>query len=139
MKNKKSIAKKSKIIYGCHLTMDLYGCKPEIVGDLKSSYSYLDELPELLKAKKLSPPFVVYTDEKKYPDKAGLSGWVPITDYKNKIYSGISIHTLTPTNFISIDVYAPQEFDFRKIKKFTSETFRPKKIEEQYFIRGDNF
>jgi S-adenosylmethionine/arginine decarboxylase-like enzyme len=128
--------KKMKKFYGYHLTMDLYDCKPETVGDLRECYLYLNNLPNILKAEKLSPPFIIYTDEKKYPDKAGLSGWIPITDSRRKIYSGISIHTLTPTNFISIDVYAPNKFNLKKIKKFTSKVFKPKEIEAQYFLRG---
>ena len=139
MNQSKLPSKKSQGIYGYHLTMELYNCRPDTVGDIRKGYSYLDELPELLKARKLSPPFIIYTDEKEYPDKAGLSGWVPITDYENRIYSGVSIHTLTPTNFISIDIYAPREFDPKRIKRFTSAIFQPKLVEERYFVRGDEF
>jgi S-adenosylmethionine/arginine decarboxylase-like enzyme len=130
------IRKKTKKIrknFGWHLTLDLYGCDPQTVGSLDICYNYLDTMPDIMAVHKQSTPFVVVTDGKKYPDKAGLSGWIPIVE------SGISIHTLTPTNFISIDIYSCQEFDPKKLKKFTSKVFKPKKIEEKFFLRGENY
>jgi S-adenosylmethionine/arginine decarboxylase-like enzyme len=139
MRNKGLAAKRpQKKIYGYYLTMDLYDCKPETVGDIERCYSYLDKLPRLLEVEKLSPPFVVRTDGDKYPDKAGLSCWIPLTDSKNGIYSGISVHTLTPTNFISIDIYSPKKFNREKVQEFTLTAFQPREIESQYFLRGDS-
>jgi len=113
--------------------LDLYGCDPKIVRSLEKCYYYLDILPEIIGTHKQSPPFIIYTNEKKYPDKAGLSGWIPIVE------SGISIHTLTLTNFVSIDVYSCKKFDPRKIKQFTLKFFKPKKIEEKFFLRGEAY
>lgn len=125
--------------FGYYLALDLYDCEPETVGDLKIGYSYLDGLATILRLKKLSPPFIICTDEKKYPDKAGLSGWVPFMDPASKTFSGASIHTLTPTNFISIDIYSGRKLDREKIKEFTLKVFKSKKIEEQYLLRGENY
>lgn len=129
LKKKKKIRK----IFGYHLALDIYDCDPKAVGSLEICYNYLDTLPGIMGTHKQSPPFIIYTDEKKYPDKAGLSGWVPIVE------SGVSIHTLTPTNFISIDVYSCKKFSIEKIKKITLDTFKPKKIEEKFFLRGEEY
>ncbi|MBD3208412.1 MAG: hypothetical protein GF370_03085 [Candidatus Nealsonbacteria bacterium] len=128
-----------KIIFGYYLTLDIYDCDPKTVGSLAISYRFLDNMPSVLNVYKLSQPFVVYTDEKKYPDKAGVSGWIPLLDNKNKTFGGVSIHTLTPTNFISIDVYCNRKFNTEKIKKFTQETFHPQKIESSFKKRGKGF
>lgn len=130
---KKSIVNKTKRIFGYHLALDLYSCNPKAVGSLEICYNFLDTLPEIIGTHKQSPPYIIHTDEKKYPDKAGLSGWIPIVE------SGISIHTLTPTNFVSIDVYSCKKFSIEKIKKFTIKIFKPKKIEEKFFLRGENY
>lgn len=122
--------KKLKKVFGYHLILDLYDCDPKTVGDLNKCYHYLDILPEIIGTDKQSPPFIIYTDAKKYPSKAGLSGWIPVVD------SGISIHTIIPTNFISIDIYTCKKFDPKKIEKFTIEFFKPKKIEKKFFLRG---
>ena len=119
--------------------LDIYDCDPSTVGNLKKCYNYLDKLPKLLGVNRLSQPFVIYTDEEKYPDKAGISAWIPFLDIENKTFSGASIHTLTPTNFISIDIYSNKEFNQEKIKKFTQDTFKPKKIDERFLLRGKHY
>lgn len=128
--------KKRKKNYGHYFMIDIYGCCPDSLEDIKRCYSYLDKIPGLIGAKKISPPFVIYTDGEKYPDKAGLSGWIPIIDPNSKKYSGVSIHTLAPTKFISIDIYSCKKINRKKIIEFTQKVFKPKKIEEQYYIRG---
>lgn len=130
---KKSIVNKAKRIFGYHLILDLYNCDPKAVGSLEICYNFLDTMPEIIGTHKQSPPYIIYTDKEKYPDKAGLSGWIPIVE------SGISIHTLTLTNFVSIDVYSCKKFNIKKIKRFTIKIFKPIKIEEKLFFRGEDY
>ena len=73
------------------------------------------------------------SDGIKYPDKAGLSGWVPL------IESSIVIHPLTPKNFISIDIYCCKRFDIEKAKEICQRIFSPEHIETQYIYRGKNY
>jgi S-adenosylmethionine/arginine decarboxylase-like enzyme len=120
-------------IFGYHLALDCYGCDKEAVDSIATCYHYLDTMTEIMKVHKQSPPLVIYTDASKYPDKAGISGWVPIVE------SGISIHTLTPTNFISIDVYSCKKYSIKKVKEFTRKVFHPKEIEEKFFLRGEKY
>lgn len=129
--------KKRKKIYGHYITLDLYDCDPVSVGSLKICYEFLSNLPKIVGVKGLSTPSIVVTDAKKYPDKAGLSGWIPKINDLNGFCAGASIHTLTPTNFISLDIFSPEKTDLGKILKFVRSVFRPKKIEKQYFIRGE--
>jgi len=119
--------------FGYHLMLDLYGCNPEFTGNLEKCYKFLDELPTKIGMHKQSPPFIFYTDNEKYPDKAGLSGWVPVVE------SGISIHTLTPTNFISIDVYSCKKFDPKIIEKTIRDFFQPQEMEINYVLRGKRY
>ena len=90
-------------------------------------------MAEIMKVHKQSEPYVVYTDPVKYPDKAGISAWLPIVE------SGLSIHTLTPTGFISVDVYSCKKYNPDKVREFTRKTFKPEEIEEKHFLRGEKY
>lgn len=116
--------------FGYLMTLDLYGCKEGLCDDLHFCYRFLEDLVEKLKMTKQSPPFIFKSDGRKYPDKAGLSGWVPL------IESGIQIHTLTPKNFISIDVYSCGKFSTECISEFVQEYFGCKEVEMNYLHRG---
>lgn len=129
----KKLEQKIRKIFGYHLILDLYNCDPKTVGSLETCYYYLDKLPEIIGIHKQSPPYIIFTDEKKYPDKAGLSGWIPIVE------SGISIHTIIPTNFVSIDIYSCKKFDPKKVKNFTIKIFKPREVEEKFFLRGERY
>ena len=122
-----------KNVFGYHLILDCYGCNKKAIDSIEVCYNYLDAMTKIMKVHKQSPPFVVSTDAVKYPDKAGISGWVPIVE------SGISIHTLTPTNFISIDIYSCKRYNIEEVKKFTRKIFSPKEIEEKFFLRGEKY
>ena len=116
--------------FGHLMTLDLYGCKEGVCDDLSFCYKFLEDIVVELKMTKQSPPFIFKSDGQKYPEKAGLSGWVPI------IESGIQIHTLTPKNFISIDVYSCGEFNIDNIKEFVKNYFECKEVEMNYIERG---
>lgn len=112
------------------MTIDLYGCKPGVCDDLDLCYKFLEDIVEKLQMKKQSPPFIFRSDKEKYPDKAGLSGWVPL------IESGVQIHTLSPKNFISIDVYSCRKFSNDQIKEFAQNYFSAKETEMSFINRG---
>lgn len=118
------------IPFGHLMTLDLYGCKEGVCDDLSLCYNFLEDIVVELGMKKQSPPFIFRSDAVLYPDKAGLSGWVPL------IESGIQIHTLIPKNFISIDVYSCGKFTTENIKKFVQDYFECKEVEMNYIERG---
>ena len=125
----KKTTKKQKV-FGYELLLDCYDCRPEVCGNLDHCYSYLDNLVDFIGMKKQAPPSIFRTDRRSFPDKAGLSGWVPLAD------SSIVIHTLSKKNFISIDVYSCKEYSKEKVIEFTKRYFEPKKMGKQFILRG---
>ncbi len=123
----------SSKVFGFELLLDLYDCKPGACDDLALNYQFLDEIVGFLGMEKQSPPSIFRSDETRFPDKAGLSGWVPL------IESSIVVHTLTPKNFISVDIYCCREFDLKKAEEFCSRFFGPRKIEAQFIERGKSY
>ncbi|MBI2094311.1 MAG: S-adenosylmethionine decarboxylase [Candidatus Omnitrophica bacterium] len=116
--------------FGYQLLLDLYDCKKGACDDLGLCYQFLEQVVSVLKVEPQSPPFIFRTDGKRYPDKAGLSGWIPLVE------SGIQIHTLTPKEFISIDIYSCRQFDVEPLKTFVRSYFRPQRMDEQFLERG---
>jgi S-adenosylmethionine decarboxylase len=119
--------------FGYELLLDLYDCREGVCDDLDLCYRFLDEIVGYLGLQHQSPPFLFRSDAQKYPDKAGLSGWVPL------IESSVVIHTLTVRDFISIDIYCCRKFDTDRAIEFTSRFFTPQKIESQFLERGINY
>jgi len=120
-------------VFGYQLLLDLYGCKEGVCDDLSACYQFLDEIVDDLGMEKQSPPSIFRSDATRFPDKAGLSGWAPL------IESSIVIHTLTPKNYISIDVYCCKAFDLETARNVCRKFFAPKKIDEQYIERGMDY
>ncbi len=120
-------------VFGYELLLDLYDCKPGVCDDLALCYKFLDEIVAYLGMEKQAPPSIFFTDGERFPDKAGLSGWAPLVE------SSIVIHTLTPKNFISIDVYCCKEFDVEKAKSFCRGFFSPQRIDAQFIFRGVDY
>jgi S-adenosylmethionine/arginine decarboxylase-like enzyme len=122
-------------VFGHQLLCDLYNCDPVPCDDLNICYNFLDKAVEVIGVTKQSPPFI-FRSPGTFPDKAGLSGWVPL------IESSIVIHTLTVSNFISIDFYTcstmTQPMQAALIE-FAIETFKPKKIDCQFRKRGKDY
>lgn len=116
--------------FGYQLLLDLYECKEGVCDDLSLCYQFLDEIVDALGMEKQAPPNIFRSDATRFPDKAGLSGWAPL------IESSVVIHTLTPKNYISIDVYCCKAFDRNIARSMCDKFFRPKKVDEQYLERG---
>lgn len=119
--------------FGYQLLLDLYDCKPGVCDDLSLCYKFLDEITDFLGMEKQAPPNIFFTDAKRFPDKAGLSGWAPLVE------SSVVIHTLSVKDFISIDIYCCKEFDTKKAKSFASKFFSPKRMDEQFILRGIDY
>lgn len=119
--------------FGHLMTLDLYDCKSGACDDIALCYHFLEEIVEVLHMKKQSPPFIFKSDANKYPDKAGLSGWVPL------IESGIQIHTLSVKNFISIDVYSCGKLGFDHVEELVKRYFSPNEFELNFIERGAKY
>ena len=129
--NNKTQAKEAA--FGFELLLDLYDCRPGACDDLTLCYQFLDEIVEYLGMEKQAPPNIFRTPDLRFPDKAGLSGWAPLVE------SSVVIHTLTVKNFISIDIYCCKEFDVGKAKDFVNRFFSPKRLDEQFLLRGIDY
>ncbi|GAB4384279.1 MAG: hypothetical protein Kow00121_47530 [Elainellaceae cyanobacterium] len=119
--------------FGQSLHIDLYEIDKEICDDLSFCYRLLDELADFLDMHKQSPPFIFRSPDKQFPEKAGLSGWVPL------IESGISIHTLTMTGFVSIDIYTCGDLNIQKTIQYLCDLLGTQTYEHQYLVRGVNY
>ncbi len=123
-----------EIGFGPHLTLDLYGCNKEKISNLKYIYDILDQLPEVIGMKKISPPNIVF-----YPgsegtfDKGGISGFVLIAT------SHISVHTFTEQEHAFLDIFSCKDFDVEKAEKYLIEKFEAKKVDKNLFRRGLEF
>ena len=117
-------------VFGYQLLLDLYGCRAGVCDDLTLCYQFLDEIVGDLGMEKQSPPNIFRSDGVRFPDKAGLSGWVPL------IESSIVIHTLSPKDFISIDIYCCKSFNRQIAKAICQRFFSPQRVDEQYVERG---
>ena len=115
--------------FGFHLMLDCYDCLPDKLDSIDACYEFLDGLVSEIGAEKQTQPYVFHTPEQ-FSGKEGLSGWVPIVE------SGISLHTLTRTRFVSLDVYSCREFDSNRIIAFTEQFFGPEEIDANFVLRG---
>jgi S-adenosylmethionine/arginine decarboxylase-like enzyme len=121
--------------FGQELLLDCYECDPSKIDDLNVVYNFLEEAIKVLGVNKQSPPYVFHSP-KEYPDKAGISSWVPL------IESGIQCHTLTVKNFVTIDYYTCSDItDVVKdnLIELAMNTFGSKKVESRFILRGVNY
>ncbi len=130
MKTAPAEVKVRKKAFGYELLLDLYDCKSGVCDDLDLCYQFLDKIVGELGMEKQAPPSIFRSDAQRFPDKAGLSGWVPL------IESSVVIHTLSPKNFITIDVYCCRNFDAEKALESCKKYFLPQKVESQFLHRG---
>ena len=118
---------------GPHLMLDFYGCEVN-VDDETLFKQILDELPSLMGMKKLCEPVVLkYEGDEKTFDKGGISGFVVIAE------SHISFHTFRRQKFVAFDVFSCKDFDMEKVKQYLLEKLKPKRVEENFVVRGRNF
>ncbi len=116
--------------FGRSLHADFYGVSKELCDDLTFCYDLLDRLTDRLGMHKQAPPFIFRSPNQEFPDKAGLSGWVPL------IESGISIHTLTVTGFVSLDIYTCGCLDPSDALDFLCGELGTRRYEHHYLVRG---
>lgn len=120
--------------FGYSYFLDMYGCKDGVADDMELTYRFLERLVDRIGMTRMSQPVVIHapTENGKelYPEKAGVSGWVPL------IESGIQIHSIEPTHFITLDVYSCKEFDSKVILEYAKECFGFTEHEEHFFVRG---
>lgn len=123
--------------FGYSYYLDMYDCKVGSADDMELTYRFLERVVDRIGMTRMSQPIVIHgpthLGKELYPAKAGVSGWVPL------IESGIQIHSLEPTHFITLDVYSCNRFSKDIIFEYAKECFDFKNFEEHYFIRGAKY
>lgn len=123
--------------FGYSYLLDMYGCAPGVADDLELHYRFLEELVDRLGMTRMSQPVVIHGPRDKgvelFPEKAGVSGWVPL------IESGIQIHSLEPTHFITLDVYSCKVFQPDTVMAFARKTFKFEGYNHHFITRGSNY
>ncbi len=107
--------------FGRSYLLDMYECREGAADDLELIYRFLEELVDKIGMTKQANPICFHgptaNGVELYPEKAGVSAWIPL------IESGIQIHSIEPKRFISLDVYTCGGFDPKVIFDFAKETF----------------
>lgn len=123
--------------FGRSYHLDCYNCTADL-DSLELVYRYLEELVNLVGMTSFTPSLVFHGPKDKkgneiYPDKYGVSGAIFL------IESSITIHTIVPQKFISIDLYTCGCLDkdmLVKVRAFTKEKFGYTEYEDHYLERG---
>jgi S-adenosylmethionine/arginine decarboxylase-like enzyme len=123
--------------FGYSYYLDMYNCNPGVADDMELTYRFLERVVDRIGMTRMSQPIVIHgpthLGKELYPAKAGVSGWVPL------IESGIQIHSIEPTHFITLDVYSCNRFDKNIIFEYAKECFGFENFEEHFFTRGTKY
>lgn len=123
--------------FGYSYLLDMYKCRVGAADDLELHYRFLEKIVDEIGMTRMSQPTVIHAPTsygvELYPEKAGVSGWIPL------IESGIQIHSLEPTRFITLDVYSCNKFDIDIVKNFAKKYFEYESFSEHYIERGLGF
>jgi S-adenosylmethionine/arginine decarboxylase-like enzyme len=118
--------------FGRELLIDIYNCNVAKIDDLNVVYNFLEEAVKVLDVSEQAPPFVFHSPAE-FPDKAGISAWVPL------IESAITCHTLTLKHFVTIDFYTCGKLTNtmrHDLIELATKTFGGDKVESQFVLRG---
>lgn len=109
--------------FGYTVMVDAFQCIPGSCDDLELHYRFLERLVDQLGMTKMTNPFVVHAPQTNgvelFPDKAGCSGWIGL------IESGIQIHSIEPTHFMTLDVYSCKGFSPETVSAMVQTFFDP--------------
>ena len=123
--------------FGYSYYLDMYDCREGAADDLELHYRFLERVVDKIGMTRMSQPVVMHGPTRNgvetYPDKAGVSGWVPL------IESGIQIHSMEPKRFITLDVYSCNKFRTEIIYNYAKECFGFDSHEEHTFVRGKKY
>lgn len=120
--------------FGEHVTIDGYGGDFDKLNNRKLVFDVVDELPDLLKMKKLSTPTVLFAPENDEKDPGGWSGFVVIAE------SHIALHTFPARGFVSADIYTCRNgMDVEFILRYFKDKFNLRDIETNFIKRGTKY
>lgn len=118
--------------FGRSLHVDVYGVTAVDLDSIDFFYVLLVDLCRFLGMHEQAPPDVFRTPAQ-WAGKEGLSGYLPLVE------SGISVHTLTKSNFVTLDVYTCGELDVERTVAFLTDRLGSKDVETQFLLRGTRY
>lgn len=119
--------------FGYHLMLDLYECRSKELENIQYCYDLLERAVRAVRMQTQSPPYLFLSDAKRFPDKAGISGWVPL------IESGLMIHTLSRKRAVFIDLFSCRKFPVERVTAMFKRAFRAKRLERYFVERGRSY
>lgn len=105
-----------------HVTLDLYGCKAELLADEAFLRGVLEEYPERINMVKVGPAELRYIKTSS-PLDDGYSGFAIIAT------SHVSLHAWAPYKMVNIDVFSCEEFAVEDVVNFACEMFQTRDVE----------
>lgn len=118
--------------FGPHLIMDLYGCPPEILADLRVHFDHLNEMPVAIGMTKITQPYV-FPYSGLVPEDEGITGTVIIAE------SHLSVHSFTQKGVTFLDVFSCKPFDVNRAIAEIVARFRPTHYDHWVIKRGLEF
>lgn len=112
-----------------HVTLDLYGCKPELLADEAFLRDILEEYPDRIKMVKVGPAELRYIKTSN-PLDDGYSGFVIIAT------SHVSLHAWAPYRMVNIDVFSCEEFSVEDVVAFACQRFQTRDVEVHQIRRA---
>ena len=105
-----------------HVTLDLYGCNPELLADEAFLRGVLETYPERIDMVKVGPAELRYIKTSN-PLDDGYSGFAIIAT------SHVSLHAWAPYKMVNIDVFSCEEYSVEDVVAFACETFQTRDVE----------
>lgn len=112
-----------------HVTLDLYGCNPALLGDEQFLRGVLEEYPERIKMVKVGPAELRYIKTSN-PLDDGYSGFAIIAT------SHVSLHAWEPYRMVNLDVFSCEEFSVEEVVAFARQTFQAEDVEVHIIRRA---
>jgi S-adenosylmethionine decarboxylase len=123
--------------FGKSAHFDCYGVDKYDCDDMEMAYRFVEELVDRIDMTLFGNISVFHGPRKNgielYEDKAGLTCFAPL------IESSITLHTIIPKLFLTLDVYSCKPFEPLDIKDFIEYTYQPTLIEINTLERGISY
>ncbi|HEY1348853.1 MAG TPA: S-adenosylmethionine decarboxylase [Ktedonobacteraceae bacterium] len=105
-----------------HVTLDLYGCNPELLADEAFLRGMLEEYPDRIAMVRVGPAELRYIKTNN-PLDDGYSGFVIIAT------SHVSLHAWAPYRMVNIDVFSCEEFSVADVVAFACQRLQTTDVE----------
>jgi len=113
--------------WGYLTSLDIYGCRPEIIRDAEKIRRYVIELCELIQMNRFGECQVVH-----FGEDERVAGYSMVQLIETSLISG---HFANLTNAAYIDIFSCKAYDPDKVAQFTLSYFEGKELETHFTKR----